>query len=510
MRRLTGIVLLAVGLPVLLALGVGAKEQGGSGYQVRAIFDNAAYAVKGEEVRIAGVRVGKIDRLDVADGNKAAISFSIDTAGFSPFHKDAHCTIRPQSLIGEKYVECTPGSTKSPVLDTIPDGQPDAGKADLPLAQTSSPVDIDLIGNINRLPYRQRLAIIINEFGTALAGRGEDLNEAIHRANPALRETDKVLNVLAQQNRILANLATDSDTVIAPLADKRERIAHFIVEANNTGTATAERSADIERSFERFPGFLRELRPTLQQLSDFSDQFTPVLTELHTAAPDLDRFTKALGPFSHSATIAVVSLGKATIRGRPALVNSLPLVTQLAKFAKNALPVGTNLDKLTASLDKTGAIERVMDYIFFQVTAINGFDGVSHYLRAALLANLCSAYAVAPAGGCNANYTAGGSSKVQAPTGDKALDRLHAALAKATGVGATNDKKHKKAKSKKKSDSPDPFETLRQLTNPRVAHERDSGTQSGGGNGGDNGLSDRFGHQTPQDQALDYLLGNDK
>ena len=180
-------VMLAVGLPVVLALGVGAKNDGGSGYQVRAIFDNAAYAVPGEEVRVAGVRVGQIDSLDVAYGNKAAVTFTIDSPGFAPFHKDAHCTIRPQSLIGEKYVECTPGSTSSPEIKTIAAGQPGAGKHLLPLAQTSSPVDIDLIGDINRLPYRQRLALVINEFGTALAGRGEDLNRAIHRANPALR-----------------------------------------------------------------------------------------------------------------------------------------------------------------------------------------------------------------------------------------------------------------------------------------------------------------------------------
>src|SRR4051795_2485219 len=145
MRRLAGIVMLAIGIPVLLALGVGAKEEGGSGYQVRAIFDNAAYAVPGEEVRVAGQKVGQIDSLDVAYQRKAAVTFSIDTAGFSPFHKDAHCTIRPQSLIGEKYVECTPGSTSQPVLDVVPKGQPGAGKHLLPLAQTSSPVDIDLI-----------------------------------------------------------------------------------------------------------------------------------------------------------------------------------------------------------------------------------------------------------------------------------------------------------------------------------------------------------------------------
>jgi ABC-type transporter Mla subunit MlaD len=137
MRRLAGIVLLVVGIPVLMVVGVGAKEGTGSGYQVRAIFDNAAYAVKGEEVRIAGVSVGKIDKLDVAYERKAAVTFTIEKAGFAPFHKDAHCTIRPQSLIGEKYVECTPGSTKSPELDKIPDGQPDAGKTLLPLAQTS-------------------------------------------------------------------------------------------------------------------------------------------------------------------------------------------------------------------------------------------------------------------------------------------------------------------------------------------------------------------------------------
>ena len=64
-----------------------------------------------------------------------------------------------------------------------------------------------------------------------------------------------------------------------------------------------------------------------------------------------------------------------------------------------------NLDALTASFDKTGGIERFADYIFFQMTAINGFDGISHYLRAALIVNLCSAYAITPTPGCNANFT---------------------------------------------------------------------------------------------------------
>jgi phospholipid/cholesterol/gamma-HCH transport system substrate-binding protein len=502
MRRIAAMVMLAVGIPVILALGLGAKDDGGSGYQVRAIFDNAAYAVPGEEVRVAGQRVGKIDSLDVAYERKAAVTFSVDTTGFSPFHKDAHCTIRPQSLIGEKYVECTPGSSGSPELDTIPDGQPGAGKHLLPLASTSSPVDIDLIGDINRLPYRQRLTIIINEFGTALAGRGEDLNDAIHRANPALRQTDKVLALLAKQNRVLADLAVSSDHVIAPLADKRQRISHFIKSANETGTATAERSADIERTLQRFPVFLRELEPTLRQLGDFSDQMTPVLADLHRAAPDLNRFITALGPFSRSATTSVVSLGKATVIGRPALVNSLPLTKQLATFAKNALPVSKNLDRLTASFDKTGGIERLMDYIFFQVTAVNGFDGVGHYLRAGLMANLCSAYATSPAGGCNSNFTTQASGASSQTTGDRLLDKLHAQLADGSsskGTGAKPIKKDKKS-------TVDPFATLRALTNPRLNQQRQTGIDNATGRGRRPGAG--ITQKSPEDQALDYLLGS--
>jgi hypothetical protein len=317
-----------------------------------------------------------------------------------------------------------------------------------------------------------------------------------------LRETDKVLNILAGQNRQLANLARDSDTVIAPLAAKRKRISHFVVAANETGKATAERSADIERTFQRFPTFLTELRPTLQALGDFSDQMTPVLADLHTAAPDLNRFITELGPFSKSATTSVVSLGKATVTGRPALIRSLPLIKQLATFAKNALPVGKNLDLLTASFDKTGGIERLMDYIFFQVTAVNGFDGISHYLRAGLMANLCSAYATVPAGGCNSNFTnVGGTAKVQS-TGDKSLDKLHAALA-----DATSGSKGAKTNASTKRSSSNPFTALQELTDPHNAQQRRTTIRNA--TGGGKTASDLF-PPTAQDQALDYLLGNDR
>ena len=117
----------------------------------------------------------------------------------------------------------------------------------LPLERTSSPVDLDLINNIMRLPYRERLAILINEFGTALAGRGGELNEVIHRANPALRETDEVLKILAGQNRTLARLAADGDQALGPLARERAHVGNFIVKANETAQASAERRGELAR-----------------------------------------------------------------------------------------------------------------------------------------------------------------------------------------------------------------------------------------------------------------------
>jgi ABC-type transporter Mla subunit MlaD len=493
MRRIAAIVLLAVALPALLVFAIGAKDQAqeAGGYKVFAIFDNAGNATQGEDVKVAGANVGVVEKMDVTADKKAAVTLKVTEPGFAPFHKDAKCTIRPQGLIGEKFVECTTGSDSEPELGKVPDGQMGEGAHLLPVANNSSPVDLDLVNDVLRLPYRQRLTIILNEFGTATAGRGKALNEAIHRANPSLRDTDRVLAILGKQNRTLAQLAVDSDTILEPLAAKRERVSNFIVEANKTGQATAERSADIERTFQRFPRFLRELKPTLADLGELSDQATPVITDLGTAAPDLNRFLTQLGPFSRAATPALATLGDAADVGRPALNNSLPLLTDLAKFAKNANPVGKNLAALLQSFDKTGGVERFADYLFYQATAINGFDGISHYLRAGFITNTCSVYTVEPAVGCSSNFS---ETKVLGKRNSSTAPQLADTAAGGTGSAAPG--------------GTNPFETLRQLADPKIRKQREQAIANARGAG--RKVSPAFGPQDSTDAALDYLLGGDK
>lgn len=410
MKRLAVIVSLlacAVLIGVLVAAASGDGDD--DAYRVRAIFDSAFTLVPGEEVRVAGVTVGEIESLDVTEDKKAAVVLKITKPGFGDFRQDAVCIARPQSLIGEKFIECTPtqprpeGTEPPPPLERIESGEGE-GQHLLPVTNTRRSVDIDLINNIMRLPERQRLSIILTEFGTGVAGRGEDLNEVIRRANPALKETDEVLDILRQQNEVLADLARDSDRVLAPLADRREEVKAFIDNAREVAQATADRRAGLEENFKRFPRFLAELRPTLERLGTLADQMTPVFADLGANAAAINRFVEELGPLAEASRPAFESLGDAAVVGEEALRDIRPITRDINALAASSAPMVDDLEALLTSFRETGGIERLLDYIFFQMAAVNGFDESGHYLRANVIINVCSTYAVEPYPGCRANF----------------------------------------------------------------------------------------------------------
>ncbi len=326
MRRAL-IIVLFVGIAVAV-LGIGScGSDDGDAYEVRAIFDNASFLVNGEDVRVAGAKVGSVDSVDITtndepareDGQpapgKAAVIMKITDPAFQNFRVDASCLIRPQSLIGEKFVDCSPTEPRAPQtpappeLSTIPDGEPGAGQYLLPLERNGKAIDLDLVNNIMREPYPDRFRLILNDLGAGFAARGDELAEIIQRANPALRETNEVLAILRAQNQDLADLATDGDAVVTALAREREHIAGFINQSTIVGEATAERQTDLEAGFAKLPQFLRELRSTMDELSAFSDAATPVFARLGQAAPSLTKLNELTIPLSSAATTSITSLG---------------------------------------------------------------------------------------------------------------------------------------------------------------------------------------------------------
>jgi ABC-type transporter Mla subunit MlaD len=426
-------ILLVVVIAVAVVLATRDSEEP---YLVRAIFDNAGFAIPGEDVKVAGVKVGKIDSLDVTDDFKAVVVLKIDDEAYQDFRRDAECMIRPQSLIGEKFVECEPtqarqaNSEPPPPLEKIEEG-PGEGQYLLPVSQTTKPVDLDLINNITREPERVRLSIILNELGTGVAGRGDDLNEVIRRANPALKEVDKVLEILASENETLERLAVDGDTVLAPLARERRRVTSALENSAEVAQATAERSADLEADIERLPAFLRELRPTMARLGSFADEATPVFADLGAQAPAINRLIRGMGPFAQAGIPAFETLGEAAQVGIPAMRAALPITRDLRALAKDVRPVASTAGALLTSLEESNGFERFLDYAFYQVAAVNGFDSFGHYLRAGLIVNQCSTYAVNPTPGCTANFVPASATAAAASGPEGPRDQVLIATAEA-------------------------------------------------------------------------------
>ena len=423
MRRIFGIFAALCATTALVVVGSGASDEEGDGYLVRAIFDNASFLVEAEEVRVAGAKVGQVESVGVTlegervhedgsdDPGKAIVVMRITDEGFQDWREDASCLVRPQSLLGEKFVECqptqprAPGTEPPPELEVIPDGEPGEGQVFLPVENNGKAVDLDLINNIMREPYPDRFRLVLNELGIGLATRGEDLDEIITRGNPALRETNELLALLKGQTQALNNLARDGDRSLGPLAREREHLTGFINNATVAGEATAERSAELEAGFQKMPAFFRELRLTMTELEAFTDAATPVISDLGDAAPALTRSTKALGPFSRAGRVAFISLGENAETAGPDLVASVPVIKDLGRLAEDTKPGARLLDTLLTDFRKNYGLEYLMRFFFYGAGATNGFDSFGHFVRAVVPANNCFTYkAPNPEPGCEAFF----------------------------------------------------------------------------------------------------------
>lgn len=417
-RRVTGLAGVAVLVAVVaVLLGAGDdKAAGGDGYLVRAVFDNASFVIPGEDVKVAGVTVGTIEDVDVTEENKAAVVLKIEDPAFRPFRADAHCRIALQSLIGEQFVECEPtqergdGVKPAPVLAKVPEGRRGEGQYLLPVARTTTPVNLDLLNNIMRLPQRERLRIVINELGAGLASNGPELNKAIKRASPALQEADTLVKTLADQNEVLARLVDASDEALAPLAERREELTGFIEHAGDTARATAEEGANLERNFERLPAFLDELKPAAERFGALADQMGPAVATLGARADTINETTERLGPLTEAATPALKTFGKVATKGRETFPKLDGVLDDLNGLVKPLRPLAIDLGRLSKSFGETDGIEHLMRFIYNYTGSVNGKDELGHYIRAALSAGGCIDRTPEPGQGCAATFDPSGES----------------------------------------------------------------------------------------------------
>jgi len=428
MRRALAIGAVVAAIVAVVLLVSGGGESGG--YRVRAIFDNGSFMVKGEQVRIAGANVGEIESVGVtlpgevdsyengrprAQEGKAVIVMKITDPGFQDFRSDASCLIRPQSLIGEKFIDCrptiprAPGSPPAPPLKKIESG---AGKGQylLPLENNSTSVDPDLVNDINKLPYAQRFRLIFNELGGGLAARGSDIEAAVKRANPALRDIDRLIGTLNSQRDRLAQLSVDSEQILGPLSRERAHFAGFFVNSGAAAQASAERGAQLEASLRKFPSFLREFRTTMRSLAGFSNAAAPVFADLGKAAPAFTEATRLLTPFSAASTISLKSLGAVGEEAGPTLAAADPVVRKVRDLARSGVKPTARLAGLLGSLRETGGWDHLVELIYNGAATTNGFDKYGHFTRSLVTLTNCLEYEVESPSGCSAKFTGRGAS----------------------------------------------------------------------------------------------------
>jgi virulence factor Mce-like protein len=393
MRRIaaTLVLLAAVGTFAVLTWGAGSGAENKPAYWIE--LDNAFGLTPGSDFKIAGVgRVGKVteEKVDLRT-HKALIHVQLNQGGFSPIKTDVTCETRPQSLIGEYFIDCNPGRNQT----VLKPG------ATIPVNRTFSTIPADLVNNVLRLPQRERLRILLNELGIGFAGRGSDTNDVVRRAVPALRETDRLLALLADENRTITDLTVNADKVVSALSNNRSQVGRWIRMARRTSVTSAQRQVQIAQTWHRFPAFLEALRPTLLDLGQVADEEVPTLRDLDAATYNLKRFFNDVRPFSEASKPSLSSLGETSNVGRRAIPPLKKTVAQLAEFTSNTPELGKNLRIVLTDLnDRDRAVERdirapsdegftgfeaLLRYVWAQSQSINIFDRNGYLLKVALI-----------------------------------------------------------------------------------------------------------------------------
>ena len=401
-RPLLLLALLAFATSAIVAHVAGADDS----HNYRIELNNAFGLAPGSNVKIAGVISGTVRSLDVNEEKKAVVEIEV-SGPLSQFHADAHCSSEPQSLIAEYFIDCQPGTARK----LLPDD------ALLNLSHTSETVQQDLLFNTLREPFRQRLTLILNEFGTGLAGNPQRLNAAIRHGVPALRKLRRAFTTISSERTTIRDLATNAEQIMSRLADRRQDVTSFVVHARRAADATAARRDDLARDLQLLPGFLAQLGPSMDRLRALSRASTPVLSDLYGAAGDLATLTRATPAFSAAAVPAVEALGETADAGKPVVAGAADEVRALRSSGRHLPRLAGNLAQLVRDLDDpkratevdsaaaklsgrpmpTGytGFEGLANLAYFLTNASNQFDQIGHLTQFSafqLLTNPCTLY----------------------------------------------------------------------------------------------------------------------
>ena len=343
------------------------------GYRVQVGFPEAPTLGLEADVRVAGVSVGKV-RTKKLDGrnNRTLVTIELDRR-FAPLRSDARAVLRQKTLLGETYVELSPGASAK----TVPEG----GR--LPDGRVADSVQLDEIFDALDPDTRQAFRSWQQELAKGIEGRGRDFNAALGTLPGFAADATDVLEVLDTQGSALSRLVRNTGEVFGALSENEAQLRNLITGSGRLFEATSDQADALAESISIFPTFLDESKSTMARLKTFSRDTHPLIRDLRPVARDLGptlRDVRALAPDLERTFVALDPLIKASRTGLPALTSTLtelkPLLAELGPFLGQLNPILHYLEihQMEVSdfiADPAAAIA--------DTTAARG--GTGHYLR---------------------------------------------------------------------------------------------------------------------------------
>jgi phospholipid/cholesterol/gamma-HCH transport system substrate-binding protein len=354
------------------------------GYKVSVMFPTAASMGPGASVRIAGIRVGRVDSVK-RSGSAALLRLSI-TKGHTPLPEDTRAAVRLRTLVGENYVELIPGRSKN----TVPDG------GALPISQTDPYVEADEILSVLRGKTRDRARQMIQGFGAALDGQGVRLNSFFKHSSGALVAADDVTAILAKDHAQVASLVTDVGSLMRSIGDRSTAVKTLAKSGAQTFQALGDRNTSVKRLLAELPSTLRQVRTTSRLVSSVSTSSAPVVARLATAVDSLDPAIENLGPAAQQGRGILSALSSSA----PGLTTTVKRLRGLAAPSAAALP---QVRKVLCQLNPTAAyLKPYAKDIAALLTSMAGptnfYDATGHAARFYAMAGQNSLTAIPSAG----------------------------------------------------------------------------------------------------------------
>src|SRR4051795_6829012 len=259
------------------------------GYQVKIDFPEATTLAQEADVRVAGVPVGKVRKVEVGDGTNRTVATVEIERRYAPLRTDARAILRQKTLLGETYVELTPGSSKK----TIPEG------GSLPDGQVKPTVELDEIFQALDPKTRASFRRWQQDLAVGIKGRGRDFNDAIGTLPGFVHDAADTLQVLDEQQGAVTRLVKNTGVTFAALTQNEAQLRNLITSAGRVFDATASQQENLAETIRIFPTFLDESKATLARLQRFSNNTDPLIQDLIPVAKDLKptlRDVHALAP----------------------------------------------------------------------------------------------------------------------------------------------------------------------------------------------------------------------